>query len=110
MYMEFEILFQNEKFKIIEFLGNVYIDIPKEGVPYVSFNNEEKFYPIRGFFSSECQVKVNPENNILVLFFEKEISLYEIVTFTNLISAKSSTLMSIRDDEDDIYLRVLMKL
>ena len=107
--MNFEVLFQNEKFKIIEFLGNVYIDIPKEGIPYVAFG-DEKFYPIRGFFSSECQVKVNPENNILVLFFEKEISLYEIVTFTNLISAKSSTLMSIRDDEDDIYLRVLMKL
>ena len=109
MCMNFEVLFQNEKFKIIEFLGNVYIDIPKEGIPYVAFG-DEKFYPIRGFFSSECQVKVNPENNILVLFFEKEISLYEIVTFTNLISAKSSTLMSIRDDEDDIYLRVLMKL
>ena len=107
--MNFEVLFQNEKFKIIEFLGNVYIDIPKEGIPYVAFG-DEKFYPIRGFFSSECQVKVNSENNILVLFFEKEISLYEIVTFTNLISAKSSTLMSIRDDEDDIYLRVLMKL
>ena len=110
MYMKPLILFQNEKFKIIEFLGNVYIDIPKEGIPYVSFNNEEKFYPIRGFFSSECQVSVNPENNILVLFFEHEISLYEIVTFTNLISAKSNTLMPIRDDEDDIYLRVLMNL
>ena len=109
MCMNFEVLFQNEKFKIIEFLGNVYIDIPKEGIPYVAFG-DEKFYPIRGFFYSEPQVSVNPENNTLVLFFELEVSLYEIVTFTNLISAKSNTLMPIRDDEDDIYLRVLMKL
>lgn len=107
--MNFEVLFQNEKFKIIEFLGNVYIDIPKEGIPYVAFG-DEKFYPIRGFFYSECQVSVNSENDILVLFFESEVSLYEIVTFTNLISAKSNTLMPIRNDEDDIYLRVLMKL
>lgn len=108
--MNFEVLFQNEKFKIIEFLGNVYIDIPREGIPYIAFNNEEKFYPIRGFFSLDCQVSVNPENDVLVLFFEKEVSLYEICIFNTLINAKSNTLMPIRDDDDDIYLRVLMHL
>ena len=107
--MNFEVLFQNEKFKIIEFLSNVYIDIPKEGVPYVAFG-DEKFYPIRGFFSSDCQVSVNPDNDVLVLFFESEVSLYDIVTFTNIVSAKSNTLKSIRNDDDDIYLRVLMHL
>ena len=109
MYMNFEVLFQNEKFKIIEFLSNVYIDIPKEGVPYAAFG-DEKFYPIRGFFSSDCQVSVNPDNDVLVLFFESEVSLYDIVTFTNIVSAKSNTLRSIRNDDDDIYLRVLMHL
>ena len=109
MYMNFEVLFQNEKFKIIEFLGNVYIDIPKEGIPYVAFG-DEKFYPIRGFFSSECQVSVNPENDVLVLFFESEVSLYEIITFTKLVNAKSNFLRPIRNDEDDIYLRILMNL
>ena len=104
------ILFQNEKFKIIEFLDNMYIDIPKNGVPYISFDNKEKFYPIIGFFSSKCIVRVNTENNMLALFFEHEISLYEIVTFTNLINAKSNTIMPIRNDDDDIYLRVLIKL
>ena len=108
--MEYIVLFQNEKFKIIEFLGNVYIDIPKEGIPYVAFSNE-KFYHIRGFFSSDCQVSVNPDNDVLVLFFESEVSLYEIVDFTNIISAKSTTLRPTTDTEGyDSYIRVLMNL
>ena len=109
--MEFEILFQNKKFKIIEFLGNVYIDIPKEGIPYVSFNNEEKFYPIMGYFSSKCSIKVIKDKNQISLFFDNEVSLTEIVDFTNIISAKSTTLRPTTDTEGyDSYIRVLITL
>lgn len=108
--MNFEVLFQNEKFKIIEFLGNVYIDIPKEGIPYVSFG-DEKFYPIRGFFSSECSINVIKDKNQMSLFFDNEVSLTEIVDFTNIISAKSTTLRPTTDTEGyDSYIRVLITL
>ena len=109
--MEYIVLFQNEKFKIIEFLGNVYIDIPKEGIPYVSFNNEEKFYPIIGYFSSKCSINVIKDKNQMSLFFDNEVSLTEIVDFTNIISAKSTTLRPTTDTEGyDSYIRVLMNL
>ena len=109
--MEYIVLFQNEKFKIIEFLGNVYIDIPKEGIPYVSFNNEEKFYPIIGYFSSKCSINVIKDKNQMSLFFDNEVSLTEIVDFTNIISAKSATLRPTTDTEGyDSYIRVLMNL
>lgn len=109
--MEYIVLFQNEKFKIIEFLGNVYIDIPKEGIPYVSFNNEEKFYPIIGYFSSKCSINVIKDKNQMSLFFDNEVSLTEIVNFTNIISAKSTTLRPTTDTEGyDSYIRVLMNL
>ena len=108
--MNFEVLFQNEKFKIIEFLGNVYIDIPKEGIPYVAFSNE-KFYPIKGFFSSMCDARVNNKDNTMVLFFDSEVSLTEIVDFTNMISAKSITLRPTTDtDGYDSYISVLITL
>ena len=108
--MNFEVLFQNEKFKIIEFLGNVYIDIPKEGIPYVAFG-DEKFYPIKGFFSSMCDARVNNNDNTMVLFFDSEVSLTEIVDFTNMISAKSTTLRPTTDtDGYDSYIRVLITL
>lgn len=108
--MNFEVLFQNEKFKIIEFLGNVYIDIPKEGIPYVAFG-DEKFYPIRGFFSSECSINVIKDKNQMSLFFDNEVSLTEIVDFTNIISAKSTTLRPTTDTEGyDSYIRVLITL
>lgn len=108
--MNFEVLFQNEKFKIIEFLGNVYIDIPKEGIPYVAFG-DEKFYPIRGFFSSECSINVIKDKNQISLFFDNEVSLTEIVDFTNVISAKSTTLRPTTDTEGyDSYIRVLITL
>ena len=108
--MNFEVLFQNEKFKIIEFLGNVYIDIPKEGIPYVAFG-DEKFYPIRGFFSSECSINVIKDKNQMSLFFDNEVSLIEIVDFTNIISAKSTTLRPTTDTEGyDSYIRVLITL
>lgn len=108
--MEYIVLFQNEKFKIIEFLSNVYIDIPKEGIPYVAFG-DEKFYPIRGFFSSECSINVIKDKNQMSLFFDNEVSLTEIVDFTNIISAKSTTLRSTTDTEGyDSYIRVLITL
>ena len=109
--MEYIVLFQNEKFKIIEFLSNVYIDIPKEGIPYVSFNNEEKFYPIIGYFSSKCSINVIKDKNQMSLFFDNEVSLTEIVDFTNIISAKSTTLRPTTDTEGyDSYIRVLINL
>ena len=109
--MEYIVLFQNEKFKIIEFLGNIYIDIPKEGIPYVSFNNEEKFYPIIGYFSSKCSINVIKDKNQMSLFFDNEVSLTEIVDFTNIISAKSTTLRPTTDTEGyDSYIRVLINL
>ena len=109
--MEYIVLFQNEKFKIIEFLSNIYIDIPKEGVPYVAFNNEEKFYPIMGYFSSKCSINVIKDKNQISLFFDNEVSLTEIVDFTNIISAKSTTLRPTTDTEGyDSYIRVLMSL
>ena len=109
--MEYIVLFQNEKFKIIEFLGNVYIDIPKEGIPYVSFNNDEQFYPIIGYFSSKCSINVIKDKNQISLFFDNEVSLTEIVDFTNIISAKSTTLRPTTDTEGyDSYIRVLMNL
>ena len=109
--MEYIVLFQNEKFKIIEFLGNVYIDIPKEGIPYVAFNNEEKFYPIMGYFSSKCSINVIKDKNQISLFFDNEVSLTEIVDFTNIISAKSTTLRPTTDTEGyDSYIRVLITL
>ena len=109
--MEYIVLFQNEKFKIIEFLSNIYIDIPKEGVPYVAFNNEEKFYPIMGYFSSKCSINVIKDKNQISLFFDNEVSLTEIVDFTNIISAKSTTLRPTTDTEGyDSYIRVLMNL
>ena len=109
--MEYIVLFQNEKFKIIEFLSNIYIDIPKEGVPYVTFNNEEKFYPIMGYFSSKCSINVIKDKNQISLFFDNEVSLTEIVDFTNIISAKSTTLRPTTDTEGyDSYIRVLMNL
>ena len=111
--MEFEILLQNEKFKIIEFLGNVYIDIPKEGVPYVAFNNEEKFYPIRGFFSSNCIVNIIKEDNRINIFFDNEISLKEIADFINILGAKSTSIKAIYDYENDdcpVCLRVMINL
>ena len=108
--MNFEVLFQNEKFKIIEFLDNVYIDIPKEGIPYVTFSNE-KFYPIAGYFSSKCSINVIKDKNQMSLFFDNEVSLTEIVDFTNIISAKSTTLRPTTDTEGyDSYIRVLMNL
>lgn len=108
--MNFEVLFQNEKFKIIEFLGNAYINIPKEGIPYVLFN-DEKFYPIRGFFSVVCDARVNNKDNTIVLFFNSDVSLTEIVDFTNMISAKSITLRPTTDiDGYDAYIRVLINL
>ena len=109
--MEYIVLFQNEKFKIIEFLGNVYIDIPKEGIPYVAFGDEEKFYPIMGYFSSKCSINVIKDKNQMSLFFDNEVSLTEIVDFTNIISAKSTTLRPTTDTEGyDSYIRVLMNL
>ena len=109
--MEYIVLFHNEKFKIIEFLSNVYIDIPKEGIPYVSFNNEEKFYPIIGYFSSKCSINVIKDKNQMSLFFDNEVSLTEIVDFTNIISAKSTTLRPTTDTEGyDSYIRVLINL
>ena len=111
--MEFEILFQNKKFKIIEFLGNVYINIPKEGIPYVSFNNEEKFYPIRGFFSSNCIVNIIKEDNKINIFFDNEISLKEIADFINILGAKSTSIKAIYDYENDdcpVCLRVMINL
>lgn len=108
--MNFEVLFQNEKFKIIEFLGNVYIDIPKDGVPYVAFG-DEKFYPIIGYFSSKCSINVIKDKNQMSLFFDNEVSLTEIVDFTNIISAKSTTLRPTTDTEGyDSYIRVLITL
>ena len=108
--MEYIVLFQNEKFKIIEFLGNVYIDIPKEGIPYVTFSNE-KFYPIVGYFSSKCSINVIKDKNQISLFFDNEVSLTEIVDFTNIISAKLTTLRPTTDTEGyDSYIRVLMNL
>lgn len=108
--MNFEVLFQNEKFKIIEFLGNVYIDIPKEGIPYVAFS-DEKFYPIVGYFSSKCSIKVIKDKNQISLFFDNEVLLTEIVDFTNIISAKSTTLRPTTDtDGYDSYIRVLITL
>ena len=108
--MNFEVLFQNEKFKIIEFLGNVYIDIPKEGIPYVAFD-DEKFYPIIGYFSSKCSINVIKDKNQMSLFFDNEVSLTEIVDFTNIISAKSTTLRPTTDTEGyDSYIRVLITL
>ena len=106
--MEYIVLFQNEKFKIIEFLENVYIDIPKEGIPYVAFG-DEKFYPIIGFFSSKCGINVIKDKNQMSLFFDNEISLTEIVDFTNMINAKSTTLRPTTDDYDS-YIRVLITL
>lgn len=108
--MNFEVLFQNEKFKIIEFLGNVYIDIPKEGIPYVAFGNE-KFYPIVGYFLSKCSINVIKDKNQISLFFDNEVPLTEIVDFTNIISAKSTTLRPTTDTEGyDSYIRVLITL
>ena len=109
--MEHKVLFQNEKFKIIEFLENVYIDIPKNGVPYITFDDEEKFYPIMGYFSSKCSINVIKAKNQIILFFDNEVSLTEIVDFTNIISAKSTTLRPTTDtDGYDSYIRVLMNL
>ena len=108
--MEYIVLFQNEKFKIIEFLENVYIDIPKSGVPYVAFG-DEKFYPVRGYFSSKCSINVIKDKNQISLFFDNEISLTEIVDFTNIISAKSTTLRPTTDTEGyDSYIRILITL
>ena len=109
--MEHKVLFQNEKFKIIEFLENVYIDIPKNGVPYITFDDEEKFYPIMGYFSSKCSINVIKAKNQIILFFDNEVSLTEIVDFTNIISAKSTTLRPTTDtDGYDSYIRVLINL
>ena len=109
--MEYIVLFQNEKFKIIEFLENVYIDIPKNGVPYITFDDEEKFYPIVGYFSSKCSINVIKDKNQMSLFFDNEVSLTEIVDFTNIISAKLTTLRPTTDTEGyDSYIRVLMNL
>ena len=109
--MEHKVLFQNEKFKIIEFLENVYIDIPKNGVPYITFDGEEKFYPIMGYFSSKCSINVIKAKNQIILFFDNEVSLTEIVDFTNIISAKSTTLRPATDtDGYDSYIRVLINL
>ena len=109
--MEYIVLFQNEKFKIIEFLENVYIDIPKNGVPYITFDDEEKFYPIMGYFSSKCSINVIKDKNQISLFFGNEVSLTEIVDFTNIISAKSTTLRPTTDTEGyDSYIRVLITL
>ena len=109
--MEYIVLFQNEKFKIIEFLENVYIDIPKNGVPYITFDDEEKFYPIMGYFSSKCSINVIKDKNQMSLFFDNEVSLTEVVDFTNIISAKSTTLRPTTDTEGyDSYIRVLMNL
>ena len=110
--MNFEVIFQNEKFKIIEFLGNVYIDIPKEGIPYVSFS-DEKFYPIRGFFSSNCIVNIIKEDNRINIFFDNEISLKEITDFINILGAKSTSIKAIYDYENDdcpVSLRVMINL
>lgn len=108
--MEYTVAFQNEKFQIIEFLGHLYINLPKEGLPYIAFN-EEKFYPIMGFFSSKCDIKIiiNDESRI-VLFFDKELPLTEVVNFTNLVSAQSTTIMAITNDDYDTYLRVLINI
>ena len=109
--MEYIVLFQNEKFKIIEFLENVYIDIPKNGVPSITFDDEEKFYPIVGYFSSKCSINVIKDKNQISLFFDNEVSLTEIVDFTNIISAKSTTLRPTTDTEGyDSYIRVLITL
>ena len=96
--MGYTVVFQNEKFKIIEFLGNLYIDLPKEGLPYTVFN-EEKFYPIMAFFSSECSIKIINDKSRIVLFFDTKVPLTEIVNFTNLVSAQSTIIEPITFDD-----------
>ena len=109
MTQYFKTVVSKEKHEIIKFLGNYYINIPLDGVPYVALE-DNKYWILNAYFSTLDSVRVvEGETPRLCLYFT-HTNLSEIYNFSKLLDIKNVEMSASVDDGANPYFVVVMYL